>query len=126
MAGKRGGAKPKLVLNPRRIELLAAKGLNEKQVAAAMGVSYSTLNRRKKDQKIIRDAMERGKAQGAKMVAEALMRNIKLGDTKAQMFYLERRAGWVREQVIETTIKEEKLPDEEKAILERFRSERSA
>ena len=76
------------------IEHLAGLGLYDYEIAAALGWSVDTFDRRKKDSADFAEALTRGRARAKAQVSNWLFENCRKGDTKAQMFYLERRGGW--------------------------------
>ncbi len=76
------------------VEKLAAIGLNESQVADALGISVPTLERRKKDSEDFVSALKRGKAKGIAKVANNLFEQSKNGQVSAGIFFMKNRAGW--------------------------------
>lgn len=83
--------KPKIAIDLAQVELFASRGLTREQIAAALGISYSTLNRRSKD---LESAIKRGESRGIAKVANALFDKAVKGNTAAQIFFLKARAGW--------------------------------
>lgn len=77
-----------------KIESLAAKGLSQEQIANCVGLHPSTLCEKKNQFPELDEAIKKGKASGIAKVAEALLRNIDLGNVTAQIFYLKTQAGW--------------------------------
>ncbi len=80
------------------VEKLAAIGLNESQVADALGISVPTLERRKKDSEDFVSALKRGKAKGIAKVANNLFEQSKNGQVSAGIFFMKNRAGWSDKQ----------------------------
>nr|DAJ22127.1 MAG TPA: terminase small subunit [Myoviridae sp. ctDdE54] len=86
--------KPKIAIDLAQVELFASRGLTREQIAAALGISYSTLNRRSKDLEDLESAIKRGESRGIAKVANALFDKAVKGNTAAQIFFLKARAGW--------------------------------
>lgn len=86
--------KPQIAIDLAQVELFASRGLTREQIAAALGISYSTLNRRSKDLEDLEAAIKRGEAKGIAKVADALFNKAIKGNTAAQIFFLKARAGW--------------------------------
>lgn len=86
-------ARPKKVLPDfGQIEALASKGLNEEQIASAMGISYSTLRRHKASNEQFQAALKKGKALGISDVSSALYNAAVGGNVTAMIFYLKNRS----------------------------------
>jgi transcriptional regulator with XRE-family HTH domain len=80
-----------------RVEKLAAQGLSEQQIADCLGISRSTIDRRKRDDDAFVAALKRGKHRGIENVTNALYEAATAGDkpnVSAMIFYLKNRAGW--------------------------------
>lgn len=75
-----------------QIEALASKGLNEEQIASALGISYSTLRRHKASNEQFQAALKKGKALGISDVSSALYDAAVGGNVTAMIFYLKNRA----------------------------------
>ncbi len=86
-----------------KVEELASLGLSEQQIADSLGISRSTLSRRKNDNETFDTALRKGKAKGLVKVSNALMQQVEKGSLRATIFYLKCRGGWREE---ETEIKE--------------------
>ncbi len=86
--------KPTIKLDPADVERLAEQGLTLEQIASSLGVSYSTLNRRKQETEDLEEALKRGREKGIAKVTNALFENAMSGNVTAQIFYLKCRAGW--------------------------------
>ena len=93
--------KPKIHIDLKQVESLAANGLTQEQIAAALGISESTLTKRKKENTDFTDAIKRGKAKGIALVTNKLMESIKGGNMTGMIFFLKTQAGWK-----ETTVQE--------------------
>lgn len=88
------GGRNKIELDLVEVEQLSAQGLNEQQVADALGIHQATLARRKKASASFADALKKGKARGVKEVTNFLFEQAEGGNTSAAIFFLKNRAGW--------------------------------
>ncbi len=95
--------KPKIQIDLKQVESLAANGLTQEQIAAALGISESTLTKRKKENTDFADAIKRGKAKGIALVTNKLMESIKGGNMTAMIFFLKTQAGWKETNIQEHT-----------------------
>jgi|TARA_B110000090_G_C12959070_1_gene284278 transcriptional regulator with XRE-family HTH domain len=77
---------------------LASLGLTEQQIADSLGISRSTLSRRKTADETFDTALRKGKAQATVKVSSALMTEVEKGSLRAIIFYLKCRAGWREEE----------------------------
>ena len=84
----------KIELNLRNVEEAAAEGLNESEVAARLGVSLDTIQRRKKDTAEFAEAMKTGRARAHAAVSSRLMSLIKKGNLGAIVWYEKTRKGY--------------------------------
>lgn len=100
--------KPKIQIDLKQVESLAAQGLTQEQIALALGISASTLDNRKRENVEFVDAIKRGKAKGVAVVTNKLMESIKGGNMTGMIFFLKTQAGWKETQVVEATVKTEK------------------
>ena len=85
-------------INLRVVEELACLGLTEQQIADSLGISRSTLSRRKTNDETFDTALRKGKAQAIVKVSSALMQEVENGSLRAIIFYLKCRAGWREEE----------------------------
>lgn len=85
-------------LNLKVVEELASLGLTEQQIADSLGISRSTLSRRKTDDETFDTALRKGKAKAIVKVSSALMAEVEKGSLRAIIFYLKCRAGWREEE----------------------------
>jgi len=99
--------KPKIQIDLAKVESLAANGLTQEQIAAALGISESTLHKRKQENTEFTAAIKRGKAKGIALVTNKLMESIKDGNMTGMIFFLKTQAGWK-----ETNVQEVKMADE--------------
>lgn len=86
--------RPKIIPDIIEVEKLASQGLTLEQIAHCLGISYKTLNERKKEFEDFSEAVKRGQAAGIQQVTSALFQNVRGGNVTAQIFYLKCRAGW--------------------------------
>lgn len=93
----------RIEIDIERVESLAAQGLSEQQIADSLGISRSTIDRRKRDDDAFVAALKRGKNAGIENVTNALYQAATAGDkpnVSAMIFYLKNRAGWKDRQDI--------------------------
>ncbi len=95
--------KPKIQIDLAKVESLAANGLTQEQIAAALGISESTLHKRKQENTEFTAAIKRGKAKGIALVTNKLMESIKGGNMTGMIFFLKTQAGWKETNVQEHT-----------------------
>ena len=95
--------KPKIHIDLKQVESLAANGLTQEQIAAALGISERTLRSRKGEIADFADAIKRGKAKGIALVTNKLMESIKGGNMTGMIFFLKTQAGWKETNVQELT-----------------------
>jgi predicted transcriptional regulator len=95
--------KPKIQIDLAKVESLAANGLTQEQIAAALGISERTLRSRKGEIADFADAIKRGKAKGIALVTNKLMESIKAGNMTGMIFFLKTQAGWKETNVQEHT-----------------------
>nr|DAO35473.1 MAG TPA: terminase small subunit [Caudoviricetes sp.] len=86
--------KPRIQIDLRKVEEYAQVCDNEEEIANALGISYSTLQSRKRENEDFRSAIKRGKAKANVFVGGKLMEKIKSGDTASIIFYMKSRCGW--------------------------------
>ena len=75
-------------LDLEQVENLASRGLGTTQIARAMGVSWSTIDRSRKRSAEFEEALKRGKAKGLAQVTNSLFTSATDGNVTAQIFYL--------------------------------------
>jgi hypothetical protein len=86
--------KPRIEIDLAEVERLAQVCDNEEEIALALGVSYSTLQNRKRDFVDFRNAIKRGKAKANAFVGGKLMQLVREGNPAATIFYMKARCGW--------------------------------
>lgn len=97
----------KIEIDLNRVEALAGRGLNQRQICDALGISEDTFTRRKKDSADFAESFKKGKAQSIAYVAGKLQKKIEDGDLAAIIFWLKCQAGWSEKQVLDVTTREE-------------------
>ena len=89
----------KTVIDLEKIESYAALGLTREQVAHNLGFSFKTWTRYNKDGSL-EEAYQKGKSKGISVIANALYKKAKEGNTTAQIFFLKCN-GWKEESAVE-------------------------
>ena len=95
--------KPKIHIDLKQVESLAANGLTDEQIASALGISRTTLSNRKRENEQFVQAIKKGKAKGIALVTNKLMESIKGGNMTGMIFFLKTQAGWKETNVQEHT-----------------------
>ncbi len=88
------------------VESYASRGLNQQQIADALGISYGCLAEKKNEYDDFNEAIKRGKAKGIAHVANNLLKNVENGNVTAQIFYLKTQAKWKETDALELTGKD--------------------
>ena len=94
------------VIDYEKLYNLAKMGLSEEQIAISLGISASTITRRKRDDEQFDRTLKAGKQKGVETVTNALFENA-TGDkpsTSAQIFFLKNRAGWRDRQEVDANL----------------------
>ena len=105
-------ARREIPIDLRKVEEYAQFCDSEEEIALALGISYSTLRRRKAESEQFEQAIKKGKAKANVFVGGKLMQKIKNGDTASIIFYLKTRCGWKETQKIEADVTQrEKVPE---------------
>lgn len=87
------GRKP-IPIDVKQVEALAGRGLNELQIAAALGIHWETLQSRKNQSSEFAEALKRGKARGIAQITNRLFEAANEGKAWAVCFYLKTVAGF--------------------------------
>jgi len=99
----------KLILDQKtlaKIEEHSKAGLTKTQIAAALGISLSTLERRENETPdVVQEAIERGRARGIYEMAGLLWKAAQDGSITAIVEYLRCLGGWTDRQQIDVTEK---------------------
>ena len=91
----------------RRCEIYYAYGMTQKEMAALIGVSIATFERRIKDQPELLEGLLKGKAKADTQVIDSLFKNaVKKGNVTAQIFWLKTRRGWSEHNTDDDSTKE--------------------
>ena len=96
--------RPPWIPTEKQIEeagILHGQGMTLEQIADYFGISYQTLNERKKEIPDFADAFKRGKGQANAYVTGKLMNHIENGNLTAAIFYMKCQMGWKEAQVLE-------------------------
>lgn len=89
-------------------EQCASLGMSYEQIANALDIAQTTLIAKRHAFPELDKAIERGRAKGVQMVANALFENaVVKKDVKAQTFYLKTKGGFVEEVKKNITINHE-------------------
>ena len=94
--------RPRIQIDLEKVEQLAQVCDNEEEIALALGISYRTLQNRKKDFANFATAIKKGKAKANAFVGGKLMALIREGNPAATIFYMKSRCGWretVRQEI---------------------------
>lgn len=113
--------KTKIQVDLKKVEEYAQFCDSEEEIALALGISYSTLRRRKADNEQFEQAIKRGKAKANVFVGGKLMQKIKEGDTTAMIFYLKTRCKWSEKQILDVTTREE-IPEGATALYAKIKA----
>ena len=95
--------KPKIEIDLAKVEVMAANGLTQQQIADSLGISVSTRYGRKRESEEFEEAIKRGKAKGVAVVTNELMKQVKRGNVTAMIFFLKARAGWKEKNEVDLT-----------------------
>ena len=91
-----------------KLKHFAGLGLNQSELASVMGISESTLRRRKKDSELFERYMREGQTKAVTDVANALYVNATTeNNIQAQIFFLKNRADHIykdRQETVHATI----------------------
>ena len=91
-----------------KLKHYAGLGLNQEELAAVMGISLSTLRRRKKDSELFEQYMREGRTKSVTDVANALYVNAtQENNIQAQIFFLKNRADHLwkdKQETVHATI----------------------
>lgn len=97
----------------KNVESLAARGMDEQDIALCLDLYPTTLTRKKAEFKQLEQAIKRGKAKGLANVTAALLKNVKNGNVTAQIFYLKCKGKWKDVHQENTMPKDEALKENE-------------
>jgi len=94
-------ARPRIELDISRIEELAAQGLTQTEICLVIGISESTLLRRKLEMEVLTAAIKSGKAKAASEISNTLYQMARGGDLGAIVWYEKTRRGLSDKQLVE-------------------------
>lgn len=77
--------------------------MTQVQIAACLGISAACLSEHKGMDDKLKKAIEKGTAQGIRLVTAKLMKKVVSDDLGAIIFYLKCKAGWKETQVLEVS-----------------------
>lgn len=97
-------AQPKITIDLKRAEALAARGLTLEQIAVSLGIGVRTLSRHKRQEADLAEAIKRGREKGIATVANKLFESAMDGNTAAMIFFLKARGGWSEKIDISSTV----------------------
>lgn len=83
-----------------KVERMAGLGLTENMIAKILGISKSTLHRRKRDSEAFAAALEAGQARAQYQVSEALFNKALSGDLGSIVWWEKTRAGRTDRQTV--------------------------
>ena len=101
----------------KKAESLAAQGLTLEQTAHTLGISYQTLNEKRKEFAEFSDAIELGRSKGIATVTNALFNKAKDGDVPAMKYYLNNRdnGNWQERVAVTATVNTNPTPEKRKS-----------
>ncbi len=89
----------------KKVEGFASRGMNQQQIADALGINIDTLKKYKNINSSFLVAIKEGQAKGIAKVTNALFEQSQNGNTSAAIFYLKNRAGWSDKQEVDLNAK---------------------
>jgi IS30 family transposase len=90
-------ARTRLTIDLARVEQLAQDGYTDADIARQMGISQSTILRRKKDTDDFDAAIRRGREAAHGIVANALFKQARKGNVAAIVWYEKTRRGFTEQ-----------------------------
>lgn len=95
------------VIDYEKLYNLAKMGLSEEQIATSLGISASTITRRKRDDEQFDRTLKAGKQEGITAVTNQLFNSAtdpQKPNTSAAIFFLKNRAGWRDKAEVDTNL----------------------
>lgn len=92
------------VIDYEKLFELAKMGLSEDQIATSLGISRSTISRRKREDDTFATTLKAGKQEGITAVTNQLFNSATdphKPNTSAAIFFLKNRAGWRDKQEVD-------------------------
>lgn len=109
MPGKKLGRPPKYnsEIHDKEVLRYALSGMTDEQMACAMDIDVSTLNRWKEEHDSFRESLKEGKTDADGHIVTSLYSKAKYGDVTAQIFWLKnrKRKEWRDRQELDMEIK---------------------
>jgi hypothetical protein len=90
----------KIDIDIKEVERLAGLGLNNEEIALALGISDTTLYRRKADTESFERAIARGKAKTKKDIGNRVYEKAMEGDSSMLKWFEQSRYGYSEKQAI--------------------------
>ena len=95
------------VIDYEKLYNLARMGLSEEQIATSLGISRSTISRRKREDDTFATTLKAGKQEGITAVTNQLFNSATDAakpNTSAAIFFLKNRAGWRDKQEVDANL----------------------
>ena len=95
------------VIDYEKLYDLAKMGLSEEQIATSLGISRSTISRRKRDDDTFATTLKSGQQEGITLVTNQLFNSATDAvkpNTSAAIFFLKNRAGWRDKQEVDANL----------------------
>lgn len=95
------------VIDYEKLYNLAKMGLSEEQIATSLGISRSTISRRKREDDTFATTLKSGKQEGITAVTNQLFNSAtdpEKPNTSAAIFFLKNRAGWRDRQEVDANL----------------------
>lgn len=86
-------ARPRIEIDISRVEEYAAQGLSQAEICLCLGISESTLYRRKADLEVLTEAIKSGRAKAASEIANTLYQMARSKDLGAIIWWEKTRRG---------------------------------
>jgi hypothetical protein len=97
----RGAVQPFPKVDLDEVEAMASVGMTTQQIADALHIAPSIFGKMLKNDPLVQEAVDRGKARGVKMVTDSLFANAMKGNVAAQIFWLKNRGQWQDKQELD-------------------------
>ncbi len=91
MSDKNLGGRPPFEITEKvikQVEALSANGLNLKEIAGVLGITYETLKQKNKEYSSFSSAIEDGRAKGIGTIKNRFFEKAKGGDNQCMIMYL--------------------------------------
>ena len=95
------------VIDYEKLYNLARMGLSEEQIATSLGISRSTISRRKREDDTFATTLKSGQQEGITLVTNQLFNSATDAvkpSTSAAIFFLKNRAGWRDKQEVDANL----------------------